>query len=45
LQSRFPDVKMGSYPQMGQTQVLTELVLRSADEALRFLLRRLSLFD
>jgi molybdenum cofactor synthesis domain-containing protein len=34
LQTRFPEVKMGSYPQMGQTQVLTELVLRSADDAL-----------
>lgn len=33
LQEEFPDVKMGSYPQMGQTFVMTELVLRSADEA------------
>ena len=33
LQEEFPDVKMGSYPQMGQTFVHTELVLRSADEA------------
>ena len=33
LQEEFPDVKMGSYPQMGQTAVMTELVLRSADEA------------
>jgi molybdenum cofactor synthesis domain-containing protein len=32
LQDEFPDVKMGSYPQMGQTFVHTELVLRSADE-------------
>jgi len=32
LQEEFPDVKMGSYPQMGQTFVHTELVLRSADE-------------
>lgn len=31
LQARFPDVKMGSYPQMGKGT--TELVLRSADEA------------
>jgi molybdenum cofactor synthesis domain-containing protein len=33
LQEEYPDVKMGSYPQMGQTFVMTELVLRSADEA------------
>ena len=33
LQKLFPDVKMGSYPQMGQNYVMTELVLRSADEA------------
>ena len=33
LQEEFPDVKMGSYPQMGQSFVMTELVLRSADEA------------
>jgi molybdenum cofactor synthesis domain-containing protein len=32
LQERFPDVKMGSYPQMGQSFVMTELVLRSSDE-------------
>jgi molybdenum cofactor synthesis domain-containing protein len=32
LQEQFPDVKMGSYPQMGHTFVMTELVLRSADE-------------
>ncbi|WP_421759664.1 competence/damage-inducible protein A [Devosia sp.] len=32
LQEAFPDVKMGSYPQMGQTFVMTELVLRSSDE-------------
>jgi molybdenum cofactor synthesis domain-containing protein len=32
LQDEFPDVKMGSYPQMGQSFVMTELVLRSADE-------------
>lgn len=31
LQEEFPDVKMGSYPQFGQTVVMTELVLRSAD--------------
>lgn len=33
LQEEFPEVKMGSYPQMGQNFVMTELVLRSADEA------------
>jgi molybdenum cofactor synthesis domain-containing protein len=33
IQDEFPDVKMGSYPQMGQTFVMTELVLRSPDEA------------
>lgn len=33
LQEEFPDVKMGSYPQMGQNSVMTELVLRSSDEA------------
>jgi molybdenum cofactor synthesis domain-containing protein len=33
LQEEFPDVKMGSYPRMGQSYVMTELVLRSADEA------------
>ena len=32
IQAEFPDVKMGSYPQMGQTHVMTELVLRCADE-------------
>jgi len=32
LQAEFPDVKMGSYPQMGSGRVMTELVLRSADE-------------
>ncbi len=32
IQAEFPDVKMGSYPQMGQGLVLTELVLRAADE-------------
>ena len=32
LQEEFPDVKMGSYPRMGQNYVMTELVLRSADE-------------
>lgn len=31
LQRRFPDVKMGSYPRMGDGSVLTELVLRSSD--------------
>ncbi|MCS6761051.1 MAG: molybdopterin-binding protein [Candidatus Devosia symbiotica] len=33
LQAEYPDVKMGSYPQMGQNQVMTELVLRSTDVA------------
>jgi len=33
LQAEFPDVKMGSYPQMGRDRVMTELVLRSADES------------
>jgi molybdenum cofactor synthesis domain-containing protein len=32
LQQRFPDVKMGSYPRMGDGTVMTELVLRSPDE-------------
>jgi molybdenum cofactor synthesis domain-containing protein len=31
LQAQYPDVKMGSYPQMGQGRVMTELVLRSSD--------------
>ena len=33
LQEQYPDVKMGSYPQMGHDRVMTELVLRSADPA------------
>jgi molybdenum cofactor synthesis domain-containing protein len=33
LQHQFPDVKMGSYPRMGDGTVMTDLVLRSADEA------------
>ncbi len=33
IQQDFPDVMMGSYPQMGRASVMTELVLRSADEA------------
>jgi molybdenum cofactor synthesis domain-containing protein len=32
LQAEYPDVKMGSYPRMGDGAVRTELVLRSADE-------------
>ena len=32
IQEEFPDVKMGSYPRMGSTSVMTELVLRSPDE-------------
>ncbi|ODT72340.1 MAG: molybdenum cofactor biosynthesis protein [Pelagibacterium sp. SCN 63-23] len=31
LQTQYPDVKMGSYPQMGNDRVMTELVLRSSD--------------
>jgi len=31
LQEQYPDVKMGSYPQMGKGRVMTELVLRSSD--------------
>jgi molybdenum cofactor synthesis domain-containing protein len=31
LQAQYPDVKMGSYPQMGKGRVMTELVLRSSD--------------
>ena len=31
LQERFPDVRMGSYPRMGDGTVMTELVLRSPD--------------
>jgi len=31
LQTQYPDVKMGSYPQMGHGRVMTELVLRSSD--------------
>jgi molybdenum cofactor synthesis domain-containing protein len=33
LQAQYPDVKMGSYPQMGTGRATTELVLRSPDEA------------
>jgi molybdopterin-biosynthesis enzyme MoeA-like protein len=33
IQAEFPDVKMGSYPKMGSTAVMTDLVLRSPDEA------------
>ncbi|MDB5506522.1 MAG: competence/damage-inducible protein [Devosia sp.] len=33
LQEQYPTVKMGSYPQMGQNFVMTELVLRSSDDA------------
>ncbi|HVW91149.1 MAG TPA: competence/damage-inducible protein A [Devosia sp.] len=32
LQQEYPDVKMGSYPRMGDGAVRTELVLRSPDE-------------
>ena len=33
LQAQYPDVKMGSYPQMGKDRVMTELVLRSSDQS------------
>jgi molybdenum cofactor synthesis domain-containing protein len=33
LQDEYPDVKMGSYPRMGDGAVRTELVLRSPDES------------
>ena len=33
LQDQYPDVKMGSYPRMGDGTVMTELVLRSSDQA------------
>ncbi len=33
LQAQYPDVKMGSYPQMGKGRATTELVLRSSDPA------------
>jgi molybdenum cofactor synthesis domain-containing protein len=33
IQDQFPDVKMGSYPRMGEGVVRTELVLRGTDEA------------
>ena len=33
LQADYPDVKMGSYPRMGDGTVMTELVLRSSDAA------------
>lgn len=33
LQEQYPDVKMGSYPQMGHNRIMTELVLRSSDLA------------
>jgi len=32
LQQQYPDVKMGSYPRMGDGTVMTELVLRSPDQ-------------
>lgn len=32
LQLRYPDVKMGSYPQMGTGRVSTDLVLRATDQ-------------
>jgi molybdenum cofactor synthesis domain-containing protein len=33
IQDEYPDVKMGSYPRMGEGVVRTELVLRATDEA------------
>ncbi|WP_404403292.1 competence/damage-inducible protein A [Pelagibacterium halotolerans] len=33
IQERYPEVKIGSYPQMGQTPIMTYLVLRSHDIA------------
>lgn len=33
IQSRYPDVKMGSYPKMGSGRPTTDLVLRSSDPA------------
>lgn len=33
IQSRYDDIKIGSYPQMGHTHILTHLVLRGADVA------------
>src|SRR5215217_181016 len=33
LQEQYPDVKMGSSPQMGKDRIMTELVLRSSDPA------------
>lgn len=32
IQDAFPDVKIGSYPQMGQLPIYTQLVLRCTDE-------------
>lgn len=34
LQEKYPDVKMGSYPQYGDKGFMTQLVFRSADEPL-----------
>lgn len=34
IQQRYPGVKIGSYPQMGQGQIYTQIVLRSTDERL-----------
>ncbi|RUT33068.1 competence/damage-inducible protein A [Arsenicitalea aurantiaca] len=34
IQSRYPEVRLGSYPQMGGDRPTTELVLRATDEAL-----------
>jgi molybdopterin-biosynthesis enzyme MoeA-like protein len=31
IQSRYPDVKIGSYPQMGHAFIMTYLVMRSHD--------------
>ena len=34
IQKAYPDVKIGSYPQMGRLPVYTQLVLRAADKDL-----------
>ena len=33
IQDQFPDVKIGSYPQMGKSPIYAHLVLRSTDSA------------
>lgn len=34
IQNQYPDIKIGSYPQMGQLPIYTQLVLRGRDEKL-----------